>query len=714
MGVKYRGKITEYNADRGFGFIDSAEYKRLFFHISEVNDFIVCDLEGEHVVFDIGDSKKGICAINIEQINHNNTYFIFNDMRKDVDIANTNQLYEKRKSLKEIIENEIVKGNDKIIHLLIKLDINDIKDVYKNSRIIKQYLNGNSKGYQLGSDDGSRFLSELIERDRIIESNSKNKLIIGNGGTGKSSILYNIASKNKALIITLSNGESPALNNFKILKITLMGLLLNNNYFNQFLSFKTFFTSKSDDNISPNSFFIVRKILSEDDFNALNQAYINKQKNNIEENELKEAIKICEKLRYEPVFETEKSLEEKYSKRGEELYIQMFNYRKYNYNSMTYLYSSNYFELDINLSNISVFVDDINHFSTKYEWESLKKILLMAKDNIVTADNLDNYYAFKKKNESIEEDATGTISTLELYKKEFNPEIFQIHLNHRSYKFIVEKMNNMLIDQFEVIPMISDKTHDQSICERLDFIEWIKKTDKDNIGLISRYNKDILNLSQILKQNNINHQIINRNFFETIPGYKVIYLFKYVLSSRPSDEFKKQILNDFKVDTEKLKSNILEFKNNNDGKVLFSMLGDDWKIIVYLLSHLMATTKKLSTKEALHEFLDNPDLYPYYYTHYYNYLENKTLNVYLSTFHRLKQLKELDYVIFPYVDSEDYSLNYLALSKAIKGYGFFDYKIVNKGFLDCFGNYLDYNENLDLKNYSQISLYISSISDHHD
>jgi len=56
------GKIKKLVADRGFGFVE-ADKGDLFFHHSEVQGVAFEELnEGQHVLFEIGEGRKGPCA----------------------------------------------------------------------------------------------------------------------------------------------------------------------------------------------------------------------------------------------------------------------------------------------------------------------------------------------------------------------------------------------------------------------------------------------------------------------------------------------------------------------------------------------------------------------------------------------------------------------------------------------------------------------------
>ncbi|MBL4576469.1 MAG: cold-shock protein [Opitutaceae bacterium] len=57
------GTVKFFNASKGFGFIIPDEGSDLFFHISEVQGQEPQD--GDKVEFEIGESKKGPCAVSV-------------------------------------------------------------------------------------------------------------------------------------------------------------------------------------------------------------------------------------------------------------------------------------------------------------------------------------------------------------------------------------------------------------------------------------------------------------------------------------------------------------------------------------------------------------------------------------------------------------------------------------------------------------------------
>ena len=59
------GKVKFFNTNKGFGFITPTEGNDLFFHVSELKESSITD--GANVEFDIGESPKGPCAINVRE-----------------------------------------------------------------------------------------------------------------------------------------------------------------------------------------------------------------------------------------------------------------------------------------------------------------------------------------------------------------------------------------------------------------------------------------------------------------------------------------------------------------------------------------------------------------------------------------------------------------------------------------------------------------------
>ena len=61
-----KGKVKFFNTSRGFGFITQNEGEDLFFHISELQAETA--YEGDQVEYEVGESRKGPCAVNIREV----------------------------------------------------------------------------------------------------------------------------------------------------------------------------------------------------------------------------------------------------------------------------------------------------------------------------------------------------------------------------------------------------------------------------------------------------------------------------------------------------------------------------------------------------------------------------------------------------------------------------------------------------------------------
>ncbi len=60
------GTVKFFNEGKGFGFITQDEGKKdFFFHVSELQGSTVND--GDRVEFDVGESQKGPCAVNVRE-----------------------------------------------------------------------------------------------------------------------------------------------------------------------------------------------------------------------------------------------------------------------------------------------------------------------------------------------------------------------------------------------------------------------------------------------------------------------------------------------------------------------------------------------------------------------------------------------------------------------------------------------------------------------
>ena len=60
-----KGKVKFFNTDKGFGFITQDNGEDIFFHVTELQSGHVS--EGKLVEYDVGEGKKGPCAVNIRE-----------------------------------------------------------------------------------------------------------------------------------------------------------------------------------------------------------------------------------------------------------------------------------------------------------------------------------------------------------------------------------------------------------------------------------------------------------------------------------------------------------------------------------------------------------------------------------------------------------------------------------------------------------------------
>ena len=60
-----KGKVKFFNASKGFGFITQNAGEDLFFHVSELRAETAN--EGDQVEYEIGEGRKGPCAVNIRE-----------------------------------------------------------------------------------------------------------------------------------------------------------------------------------------------------------------------------------------------------------------------------------------------------------------------------------------------------------------------------------------------------------------------------------------------------------------------------------------------------------------------------------------------------------------------------------------------------------------------------------------------------------------------
>jgi len=63
--IMSKGKVKFYNTSKGFGFISQHEGDDLFFHASELQAETAN--EGDQVEFEVGEGRKGPCAVNVRE-----------------------------------------------------------------------------------------------------------------------------------------------------------------------------------------------------------------------------------------------------------------------------------------------------------------------------------------------------------------------------------------------------------------------------------------------------------------------------------------------------------------------------------------------------------------------------------------------------------------------------------------------------------------------
>ena len=61
-----KGKVKWFDAQKGYGFIAQEEGSDLFVHHSEVQSESLS--EGQSVEFEVGEGRKGPCAINVREV----------------------------------------------------------------------------------------------------------------------------------------------------------------------------------------------------------------------------------------------------------------------------------------------------------------------------------------------------------------------------------------------------------------------------------------------------------------------------------------------------------------------------------------------------------------------------------------------------------------------------------------------------------------------
>jgi hypothetical protein len=94
---------------------------------------------------------------------------------------------------------------------------------------------------------------------------------------------------------------------------------------------------------------------------------------------------------------------------------------------------------------------------------------------------------------------------------------------------------------------------------------------------------------------------------------------------------------------------------------------------------LLYETAEKTLEKAMKKYLDQPYLYVYYHSHYYNQVYQHTPLINVLNFHKLKQISSFDRIIFPLIKDDSKGYNYLAISKAKRGYGLFPFQVIEGG-----------------------------------
>lgn len=337
--------------------------------------------------------------------------------------------------------------------------------------------------------------------------------------------------------------------------------------------------------------------------------------------------------------------------------------------------------IKIDMSYRTLFVDDFQLFASE-EIEVLTKLMRSANRTFITYDPVIKIFDYRNERHGLADSSNN----IQKYINIFSPKIYNLTHNYR-----VEKEDWLINTANEALELIRPSTtwrFSNSISSKVQrfetpLIEELKET-KDRFGLIFRTNEQISRFCDILIKNKLNFTKVTNNFFETYVGNMyVTFLFKYVLSQHPSEKFENFIRKNktFNIQDwpkfQKFKIEFLNF-NLNQSPSIFDVFMDNnqFKYISYFL---LNETAEKTLEKAMKKYLDQPYLYVYYHSHYYNQVYQHTPLINVLNFHKLKQISSFDRIIFPLIKDDSKGYNYLAISKAKRGYGLFPFQVLEGG-----------------------------------
>jgi len=682
--MRYQGVVKSYNKEKGYGFIKYKSETEMFFHVSEVLGLITQPLVDKVVSFEIFDEGNRPKATKIHLVD----YIELNEVLiKHLELFNKeylNMLSKDQISLSEFIEQEISLRNSYIVEFLSKMPNGKIDPILRNSSIIRNHLFDYTREQSHLNKYSNTYLFDRIARKFLNHTEETAINIVGPGGSGKTELLYRLLYDD-SILITLSNGEKVKDNNQKNQRIfTLTQLLLKAN---EIMFFdKLYYDTLSIFRDSQMKSYEAKRILSQLepylsnlDFTRISEICdLYFRKRTLNQHDLDSVYNILSNIKIKKYFtdEAEKRIINKYKDdpfidqiNEDQIYNKMFENREVTYKSLVHLFIKEKLTLDF-LSKTTLLIDDVNTFGPN-DWIIINKILKIVPRHVFTYDTFFMAYQFTK-----------NILPFEQYKDDYRPTVLYITQNMRSVKPIVSKINHIIESNWGLKNQTFSLSENQIFIEkRISFFGWLQNLKNTNVCIVLRKNQDLNDLEEYLIKYGLSYTRLDRNFFDTVEGEKYVFLFKYILTKNPSTKFTQNIKERFLVNFVFDLKNILSYDRSSKHKEMINVNITNGQDLIYILEFILNETGKDSVKEALQEFLENQHQYPYYRTHYYKEVYSSEINIYLSTFHRLKQVKEFDYVIFPlttYIGntSEEKSLSYTALSKSKQGYGLFDFQTV--------------------------------------